>query len=238
VHALADAGTGSVALFLDGVPAGAPDGTPTPGPPAGGAGMLLRLGDAAGIAPAVTVEHLHLAGRPLGPPDPRSRAGIAPATAWAPGEPVTLARTEDGVTTTGTSFTATVSAVDGDELTLDRPVAGSFPRAATLVFSRALFFSQRQLRRQDDLLNRLYRMSAEYRVSSFLDERFAGVSAPLAETAEVDLRDLTRSLLAADGTPLPAPARPAPQHPGTSAGFVPAALPAAIGPTLSEAPDG
>ncbi|WP_139307328.1 hypothetical protein [Micromonospora pattaloongensis] len=233
LHVVADAATGVVTMFLDGAPVGAPNGDPAPGTPAAGPGLALRLGAAAGVTPAVTVGHVHVQGRPLGPPDPRSRAGVAPAAAWAPGDPVSLGRTEDGVTASGEVFAATVVAVDGDELILDRPVVGSFPRAASLVFARPLFFSQRQLRRQDDLMNRLYRICAEYRVSTFLDERFPSVSAPLVETPRIDITDFSRAV------------RPAPGHPGTRAVLVTgsaAPLPTTATTTadiaLSEAPHG
>jgi hypothetical protein len=208
LHVAADARSGTVSLFLDGAPAGTADGPPAPGAAAGGPGLTLRLGSPDGVTPAVTVQHVHVQGEPVGPSDPKARDGIAPASAWSPGEPIALAHTDDGVTTSGDIFPATVVAVDGDELVLDRPVTGSFRRASSLVFARPLFFSQRQVRRQDDLMNRLYRVCVDYRVSTYLDERFASVSAPLVETPRVDLTDLSRAV------------RPAPGHPGTRAELV------------------
>jgi hypothetical protein len=217
LHLVVDAAAGAVSLFLNGSAVGAATAPPRPGAPAGGPGMRLQLGDPDGSPVAFQVAHLQLHGRPLGPIDPKLRPSAAPASAWSVGEPIALARTEDGVTITGEPFTAAVAAVDGDTLTLDRPVQGSFPRATTVGFRRSLFFSQRQLRRNDDLMNQLFRITAEYRVSTFLDERYPSVSAPLVELAELEVRELARlAAEIADPEHPPYPTRPAPGHPGTS----------------------
>lgn len=208
--------TGGVSVFADGAEIGR-SATPLGALP-GGTGMTLVLGDAGGGgAPApFTVVHVQVHGRPLGPVDPRLRAATAPASAWSPGDPVCLARCDDGVTPSGEPFMAEAVAVAGDVITLDRPVAAQFPRASTVVYERALFFSQRQLRRQDDLMNALYRISIEYRVSTFLDEGFPAVSAPLVEITDVEVRDRLR-LAAEQEDPLDPhyPSRPATGHPGT-----------------------
>jgi hypothetical protein len=216
VHLLVDASAGAVSLFLNGAPVGAAPAAPQPGTPVGGADMRLVLGGPDGSPVPFQVAHVQLHGGPLGPVDPKLRPSAAPASAWSLGEPVALARSEDGVTIAGEAFSAGVVAVDGDELTLDRPVQGSFRRATTLAFKRSLFFSQRQLRRSDDLMNQLYRITVEYRVSTFLDERYPSVSAPLAEIAELEVRELARLAAEAADPEQPAyPARPAAGHPGT-----------------------
>lgn len=218
VHVTVDARTGAVSLFLGGEPLETSPAAPQPGRPAGGPDMDLVLGDPNGTPIPYTVSHLQFHGRPLGPLDPKLRLSAAPASAWLPGDPICLARSEDGVTPVGHPFVATVVEVVGDELTLDRPVQGTFRRANTLAYERSLFFSQRQLRRQDDLMNQLYRICAEYRVSTFLDERFPGVSAPLVEIPEVELRDLARLIAEETDPEHPVyPARPASGHPGTRA---------------------
>jgi hypothetical protein len=65
-------------------------------------------------------------------------------------------------------------------------------------------------------MNQLYRVCVEYRVSTFLDERFAGVSAPLVEIPEIEVRELARlSAELADPENPVYPIRPATGHPGT-----------------------
>lgn len=215
IHVVVDARHG-VSLFVEGALLDLT--TAPPGRPPGGADMDLVIGDGNGTPVAFVVSHVQFHGRPLGPLDPKLRSSTAPASAWSVGDPVCLSSSEDGVTAVGDPFAATVVAVAGDELTLDRPVQGRFRRRSTLVYERALFFSQRQLRRQDDLMNQLYRICIEYRVSTFLDERFPSVSAPLVEITEVELRDLAR-LAAEEADPeRPVyPVRPATGHPGTRA---------------------
>ena len=133
----------------------------------------------------VVVRHVHLHGAPVGPPDPRLRLAAAPASAWSPGDPFVLARSTDGVTTVGDGVSASVVGVQGDTVLLDRPVQAAFPRAGSIAYRRSEFFSQRMLRRSDDLMNQLYRICAEYRVSTVLDELDGGVTAPLAEIVDI-----------------------------------------------------
>ena len=193
------------------------------GPLPGGADMRLTLGDAGGTPVAFTIVHAQVHGRPFGPVDPKLRSGTAPAAAWLPGDPICLAPSDDGVTVAGDAFTAEVVAVDGDTLTLDRAVAGRFRRGSTLVYARPVFFSQRQLRRQDDLMNQLYRVCVEYRVSTYLDEPYLTVSAPLVEIPMVEVRDKVRFQAEQDNPLDPHyPLRPATGHPGTRAELVPA----------------
>ena len=43
-------------------------------------------------------------------------------------------------------------------------------------------------------MNRLYRLSAEYRVSAFLDDRLPATTAPIVETTDVQIRDMAQLL--------------------------------------------
>jgi hypothetical protein len=130
-------------------------------------------------------------------------------------------RTADGVGGSEEPFTATVVAVDGDTLFLDRPVQGDWPRGATMIFQRSLFFSQKQLRRRDDLMNKLYRIAIEYRVSAFLKERHPDISAALVETPIAHVRELFRLQAEEQNPDDPAyPARPASGRPGVKTVWV------------------
>lgn len=222
VHVSLDARRGSLTLAVDGELL-ADGGLAPPGPPVGGPGMQLVIGaveGAAGNTGDLAVRHVHVHSAPVGAPDPRLRQAAAPASAWAPGDPFVLARTQDGVGTSGDGAAASVVGVDGDRVLLDRPVGASFPRANSIAFRRSEFFSQRMLRRSDDLMNQLYRMSAEYRVSTLLDEPDARISAPLVEGVDVQTRDFARLAAELAGEPDPlASGRPATGAPGTTARF-------------------
>ncbi len=215
IHLIADARSGAVALFLDGQPLPADPATPAPGTPAGGHDMTLTLGDPGGATTGFRVTHLHLLGRPAGPVDPQLRRSTARATDWTIGDPIVLARSDDGYSVTGDTFGAVVVGVTGDTLQLDRPVPGDWLRGTTLVLKRSLFAFQKQLRRRDDLMNTLYRITLEYRVSTYLEDRVPGVSAPLAEITDVQVRDLARQLAEeADPDSPDTPVRPATGTPG------------------------
>jgi hypothetical protein len=222
VHVVLDSRRGSLTVAVDGERV-ADAGVAPAGPPVGGTGMRLVLGPPAGQPGnpvGHVVRHVHVHGAPVGPPDPRLRASASPASAWAPGDPFVLGRSTDGVTTTGDGVGASVVGVEGDTVLLDRPVQASFPRRDSIAYLRSEFFSQRALRRSDDLMNQLFRMSAEYRVSTVLDELDAAVSSPLVETTDVQVRDAARlaAELANPGTPVSV-GRPAVGTPGTSAVF-------------------
>ena len=180
VHLALDSRRGTLRIAVDGELV-ADGGLSTAGPPVGGPGMRLVLGPPGGAPQnpsTLVVQHVHLHGAPVGPPDPRLRLAAAPASAWSPGDPFVLARSTDGVTTVGDGVAAAVLGVQGDRVLLDRPVQAAFPRVGSIAYRRSEFFSQRMLRRSDDLMNQLYRMSAEYRVSTVLDELDAAVSSP------------------------------------------------------------
>jgi len=100
---------------------------------------------------------------------------------------------------------------------LDRPVTETFRRGSSIAHQGRLFIAQRQLRRNDDLMNRLCRVVLEYRVSAFLDDTRSSVTAPLVERPEVELRELAR-LLAEQADPLDPsyPPRPGPARIGIS----------------------
>lgn len=222
VHVSLDARRGSLTLAVDGqlLDVGGPG---HPGPPVGGPGMQVVVGAVEG-APGNTgdlaVRHVHVHSAPVGAPDPRLRQAAAPASAWSPGDPFVLARSQDGVGTSGDGVPASVVGVQGDRVLLDRPVGASFPRASSIAFRRSEFFSQRTLRRSDDLMNQLYRISAEYRVSTLLDEPDARVSAPLVESVDIQTRDFAQFAAELAGAPDPlASGRPAGGAPGTTARF-------------------
>ncbi|GAB5895175.1 hypothetical protein [Mycolicibacterium mageritense] len=222
IHVALDSRRGALRISVDGEQVG--DGGVSPaGRPVGGPGMRLVLGPPPG-APQnqsnLAVQHVHLHGAPVGPPDPRLRPAAAPAAAWSPGDPFVLARSTDGVTTVGDGVAATVLGVQGDRVLLDRPVQAAFPRTDSIAYRRSEFFSQRALRRSDDLMNQLYRMSAEYRVSTVLDELEAGISSPLVESVDLQVRDFARlaAELGAPGEPVFS-GRPAGETPGTTAVF-------------------
>lgn len=204
VHVLADGATGTVSVFVDDATPEDAD-PPAPGPTAtsGDEDVVLRLGDPAGADVDVVVADVAVHARPVGPADPRLRSRGPAAVRWTRGSPLYLGTSDDGVTTRGGEFLAYVLDVDGDELHLDRPVPEDFPRSRTVAHQGALFVAQRQLRRNDDLMNRIYRVAVEYRVSAFLDDVAAAVTAPLVEVPEVEVHELARLLAEEAGEPAP-----------------------------------
>lgn len=222
VHALVDAAGGRLAVYSDGANA-VGQGGPGDHPPAGGPDMELRLG-AAGSSRPVTLGHVQVLARPLGPLDHRHRSATATADRWRPGDPVTLVRTEDGFSPRGAPFTAVVVRVDGATLHLDRPVVGTWPRHDTAVASRLVFSQQTGVRRRDDLASHLTRVSLEHTVSGFVEPEGSGTSARLVES--LDLRVLDRlpptdDIVAADGG-APADLRAGQRAPGVYPDLVPA----------------
>ncbi|MEM0947943.1 MAG: hypothetical protein AAGK37_11085 [Pseudomonadota bacterium] len=235
VHVVLEAPEGRFFAYVDGDPLPLDDAAaPLPraaGQPLGEEEMTLTLGTSANNDRTLRVRRVELLGRPLGPVDPRLPNTTARADRWAVGDPVGLARSYDTREATDT-FTAIVTAVEDDRLILDRPLPRSYDAARTVVFKRALFFSQRQWRRRDDLMNRLYRLSAEYRVSAFLEERIPATTAPIVETPDVEIFDLTRVLAgeaaAAEGASSASPpVPPRMDRPGVTTEFVVASPPSA-----------
>ncbi len=193
VHVVVDARAGRVELFVDGLPQPEPAVGTGPARPAGGHDIQLVLGNA--DAPndvGCDLSHVQVHGRPLGPVDPRFRTSLSEASRWSVGDTFVLARSEDGFTTVEEGFAATVIEVSGDTLVLNAPVEGDWLRATTLASKRGLFFFQRQLRRRDDLMNGLFRICLEYRVSAMLHDKFASKTAPLVEITDLVVQDLAR----------------------------------------------
>jgi hypothetical protein len=204
VHVLVDSAAGAVRIFAEGAtPETAEEPAPGPTATTGDEDVLLRLGDPDGADLDVTVADVVVHARPVGQADPRLRSRGPVAVRWPPGTALYLGTSEDGFATRGGEFLAYVLGVDGDEVHLDRAVPQAFPRSRTVVHQGALFVSQRQLRRNDDLMNRIYRVALEYRASAFLDDVAAAVGAPLVEVPEVDVRELARLLAEEAGSPPP-----------------------------------
>lgn len=211
VHVLVDGAAGIVRVVATGGSPVPPAAPAAPGPAASGVDeeVVLTLGDPSGSGLTVEIAEVRVDGRPLGPADSRLRRTGPAATVWSPGDPLVLSRSADGFTSAGNGFHAFVLSVDGDRVRLDRPVTEAYPAGATLAHQGRLFMAQRQLRRNDDLMNRIYRVAVEYRVSTFLDDLRSAVTAPLVERPEVEVRELLRLLAEQSGTPLPARAAPA-----------------------------
>ncbi|RKG56009.1 hypothetical protein D7X30_26105 [Corallococcus sp. AB011P] len=210
LHARLEAGEGVVWLSADGAPQPLQDVDATPAPPVAAPGvtvaasdMVLTLGAQAGTPLDFTVDHVHLVAEPVGPLDPALRRSVTAASRLKPGDVVVLGSSEDGYRVGKQRFQALVLGLDGDTVTLSRPVEGAWARGRTLVFQEECFFFQTQLRRRDDLLNHLYRCCVDYRVSALMDEPNARTTARLVETPQLDL--IARGA-----------ARGASGHPGTS----------------------
>ncbi|AFE05114.1 hypothetical protein COCOR_03262 [Corallococcus coralloides DSM 2259] len=210
LHARLEAGEGVVWLSADGVPQPLQDAEATPAPPVAAPGvtvaasdMVLTLGAQAGTPLDFTVDHVHLVAEPVGPLDPALRRSVTAASRLKPGDVVVLGTSEDGFRVGKQRFQALVLGLEGDRVTLSRPVEGAWARGRTLVFQEECFFFQTQLRRRDDLLNHLYRCCVDYRVSALMDEPNARSTARLVEKPVLDL--IARGA-----------ARGASGHPGTS----------------------
>ena len=88
IHVVLDPLTG-VSVFVDGGVLGT---APTAlGELPGGFDMTLVVGEpAVGVPAPITIVHVQVHGRPLGPVDPKLRTAIAPASAWAPADSVCI----------------------------------------------------------------------------------------------------------------------------------------------------
>lgn len=220
IHVLVDGAAGAVRVVAAG---GRPlaSGAAAPGPTASGVDedVTLVLGDPAGSDLTLEVAEVQVYGRPLGPADSRLRRPGPAAAVWTPGDPLVLSSSADGFASAGAGFHGYVVGVEGDVVRLDRPVTEAHRRGGTLAHQGRLFMAQRQLRRNDDLMNRIYRVALEYRVSTFLDDTRAAVTAPLVERPEVEVRELVRLLAEQAGPPVPSapPTRPAPATVGVHA---------------------
>jgi hypothetical protein len=209
VHLIVDAVTGALTLYLDGklVP---PNGSPArvPGVSHLGADTSLRLG---GAGPgALEFGYLLLFAEPVGILDPRLRTAASPAARYAPGDRLMLARTTDGVTPLEPRFAATVESVNGNTITLSPATTSAFPAGRSIVLHEDLFVEQLRVTRKDDLLNRLFRASVDYRVAGVLEENLSDITGPLVETPVADVRAI------------PPPRPPAAPAPSAPAALVPA----------------
>jgi hypothetical protein len=194
LHATVSGDTGAIALAWDGDPQRLEDPVATPAPPvaypgvpAMGADMVLALGSGGAALPhPVAISHLHIFKEPVGPIDPKLRISVAAAARLRPGDMIAVASCEDGWRIGETKSLALVESVTGTTVTLTRPIAGAFPRGRALVYQDECFFFQTAVKRRDDLMNRLYHTSVDYRVSALLEDPVAHTSTTLVlETQEL-----------------------------------------------------
>lgn len=194
VHATVTGDTGALALAWDGEPQRLDDplATPTPpvaypGVPAMTADMTLALGGGAGAAlpQPVAISHVHIFKEPYGPIDPKLRTSIAGAARLRPGDMIAIASSDDGWHLGEARSLALVESVVGQTVALTRPIAGGFGRGRALIYQDECFFFQTAVKRRDDLMNRLYHTSVDYRVSALLEDPVAHTSTTLVlETQE------------------------------------------------------
>jgi hypothetical protein len=203
LHAAVASARGTVELFMNGQPrpdAAVPAPVAGAGTLLGGNDMRLTLGNPAGNPLGVAITHAHLYAEPFGPTDPQLRPSITPARGFVPGQRLRLCRTVDGVTLGEERAETTVLEVHGDELVIFPVVEDTWERGRTLMFGDELFFQPLELRRRDDLLNQVYRLSADYRVSALLEDALGETSVPLSERLDVNL-DTRRSGSPQHGVP-------------------------------------
>jgi len=194
LHATVSGDTGALALAWDGEPQRLDDpiATPTapvasPGVPAMTADMVLAIGGGGGavLPQPVAVSHLHIFKEPYGPIDPKLRTSLAAASRLRPGDMIAITASDDGWRIGETRSVALVDSVVGRTVFLTRPVAGPFGRGRALVYQDECFFFQTAVKRRDDLMNRLYHTSVDYRVSALLEDPVARTSTTLVlETQE------------------------------------------------------
>jgi hypothetical protein len=195
IHALVDASAGTIVLSIEGEPQRRDDAASTPVPPVvaplststAAPDMVLTLGGATGNPLGFALSHVHVVAAPVGALDPSLRRSVHGGSRLQPGDPLTLARCDDGFRPSGMRSENMVASVDGDVIQLIRPVSGSFRCGQTLAFRDESFFFQTSIKRRDDLLNHLYRASIDYRVSALIEDERALPSAPLVESSMVDV---------------------------------------------------
>jgi hypothetical protein len=195
IHVAVVVSTGQIESWVDGE-ARAQGAEPAPvvgqGSLLGGSDMRLSVGAGVGGNPLpIDVRHVHLFSEPLGAFDARLRSSLASVRHFVPGQKLRLAYSEDGCSPGQPRAETTVVSVDGDTLTVFPSVEDHWPRGRTLLFADELFLQQVELRRRDDLLNQLYRLSVDYRIAALLESDFPEASAPLVELPVVDVRTLS-----------------------------------------------
>jgi hypothetical protein len=204
LHATVAGDTGVLALAWDGEPQRLDDAIATPTPPVAYPGvpamtsdMTLALGGGSGAAlpRPVAISHVHIFREPVGPIDPKLRTSVAAASRLRPGDMIAIANCDDGWRVGETKSLALVDSVVGRTVALTRPIAGAFGRGRALVYQDECFFFQTAVKRRDDLMNRLYHTSVDYRVSALLEDPVARTSTTLVlETQEnVNPRGASRS---------------------------------------------
>jgi len=173
-----------------------PQATPAPpvagiGRPAAGHDMVLALGGgaAAPLPRPISISHVHLVREPVGPIDPRLRRSITTAAQLRPGDMIALASSDDGWHLGDLRSLALVVDVSGDRVFLSRP-AGAHRRGRTLAYQDEAFFYQVAVKRRDDLMNRLYHCSVDYKVSALLEDPSTRTTAVLVREAIADLAPL------------------------------------------------
>ncbi len=196
LHATLSADTGLVTLAWEGEPQRLDDPVVTPSAPVAGSGapatgpdMVLTVGGGAAAAfpHPVAISHVHLQGEPYGPLDPRLRTSIAGHGRLRPGDMIALAVSDDGWRLGETKSVALVDHVEGQSVVLTKPVAGAFARGRAIVFQDECFFFQTAVKRRDDLMNRLYHCSIDYRVSALLEDPTARSTAVLVREHREDI---------------------------------------------------
>lgn len=206
LHVVARAGVGTVNIALDGLAQALDDPTITPTPAVAvpgsmaiGTDLAFRLGNPGGNPAPFELDHVHLHGQPVLALDPRLRTSVNGAAQYRAGDFLTLGASERGLMPAGPTESVYVRAVAGDTLTLDRPIAQRW-RRRTLVHGRDCFVQQLEVKRRDDLMNRLYRYSVGYRVSAFLEQPDTAIRGGLVVQPVVEVQP-RRGLRLAAGAP-------------------------------------
>jgi hypothetical protein len=211
LHAQLSAETGAIQLWFDGAAQRLDDTVATPAPPvpagpgrtAAGTDLTVALGSAIAQPRPFSVTHLHLYREPVGPIDPRLRTSVTRAAQLRPGDAIAVTPSPDGWQGEDSRGQALVVAVDGDRVTLSGPISGAFARGNALVFADECFFFQTALRRRDDLMNRLYHCSVDYKVSALLEDPAARTTAALVLTTREDVRTQKPKDISQRGGPPP-----------------------------------
>jgi hypothetical protein len=196
LHATVFADAGAIVLAWEGEHQRLDDTTVTPVPPSlapgeptTGADMVLALGGGATAAlpRPIAISHVHIQSEPFGPLDPKVRSSISGAARLRPGDMIGLASSLDGWHIGETKSLALVDSISGSTVTLTRPASGAFARGQTIAFQDECFFFQTAVKRRDDLMNRLYHCSVDYRVSALLEDPTARSSTTLVLEHQEDI---------------------------------------------------
>lgn len=159
------------------------------GRPAAGPDMVLELGGGGGapLPRPIAISHVHIVREPHGPLDPRLRTSLTGGAQLRPGDMIALAGSDDGWHLGERRSLAIVVEVSGGQVVLSRAVSGTFRRGATLVYQDECFYFQTAVKRRDDLMNRLYHCSLDYKVSALLEDPAARNTAVLVREAVTEL---------------------------------------------------